>query len=62
VESHYAFFYKPVKDFTSTNGWSLYDPIKEYKRLGVGEPGIEWRITAVNKNYTVNTIINDLLL
>ncbi|OUM65413.1 hypothetical protein PIROE2DRAFT_41713, partial [Piromyces sp. E2] len=52
VESHYAFFYKPIKDFTSTNGWSLYDPIKEYKRLGVGEPGNEWRITAVNKNYT----------
>jgi len=52
VESHYAFFYKPVKKFTSTNGWSLYDPIKEYKRLGVGEPGNEWRITAVNKNYT----------
>jgi len=61
VESHYAFFYKPVKDFTSNDGWRLYSPLKEYGRLGLNEPDCEWRLTAVNKNYSFSKTYPQML-
>ncbi len=31
------------------NGWSVYEPIAEYKRMGL--PNESWRITKINENY-----------
>ncbi|XP_074651370.1 phosphatidylinositol-3,5-bisphosphate 3-phosphatase MTMR2-like [Tubulanus polymorphus] len=31
------------------NGWLVYDPISEYKRMGI--PNDSWRITRANENY-----------
>ncbi|ODQ50914.1 phosphatases II [Saitoella complicata NRRL Y-17804] len=52
IESMYAFFYTPGKSEAAQNGWGLWDPVKEYQRLGVGSQNPNWRITNVNKDYT----------
>uniref|UniRef100_A0A8C5WDU7 Myotubularin n=1 Tax=Leptobrachium leishanense TaxID=445787 RepID=A0A8C5WDU7_9ANUR len=31
------------------NGWSVYDPINEFRRQGL--PSEQWRVTFINKNY-----------
>lgn len=33
------------------NGWNVYEPIAEYKRLGV--PSESWKITKLNENYEI---------
>ena len=32
-----------------TNGWTVYEPIAEYKRMGL--PNESWKITKINENY-----------
>uniref|UniRef100_A0A1X7SQ88 Myotubularin phosphatase domain-containing protein n=1 Tax=Amphimedon queenslandica TaxID=400682 RepID=A0A1X7SQ88_AMPQE len=33
------------------DGWEVYDPEAELKRMGVGNDGVPWRICHLNKNY-----------
>ena len=40
--------------FTTENGWNIYDPIKEYERMGIGASD-KWRFTVINRDYKVNT-------
>ncbi|OLL25056.1 Phosphoinositide 3-phosphatase [Neolecta irregularis DAH-3] len=47
----YAFSYKPGLLESSLNSWSLYDPRKEFIRLGVNTRTKEWRFTNVNMNF-----------
>jgi predicted P-loop ATPase/GTPase len=53
VEQLYAYAFQPQTPFTVTNGWHLYDPIREYQRMGVGIKSDAWRFTNINKDYKV---------
>lgn len=47
----FAYFYRDPID-NSTDGWSLYDPHNEYKRLGI--PDENFRITSINADYSLS--------
>ncbi|KAG5440913.1 hypothetical protein PCK2_000068 [Pneumocystis canis] len=53
VFSLYAFFYQPVRKEAMFNGWTLYQPIKEFERQGIGTRTKNWRITDINKDYVL---------
>ncbi|RMZ75566.1 hypothetical protein DV737_g5235, partial [Chaetothyriales sp. CBS 132003] len=59
IEKLYAFSYQPQppeRDVTP-NGWAVYDPAKEWARMGVGagigggEHNKNWRISRINADY-----------
>ena len=55
IEKLYAFTYRPQgaeKDVVP-NGWAVYDPMREWRRQGVGDPDkrSNWRISTINKDY-----------
>lgn len=54
IEKLYAFSHKPLRQEKEVNGWNIYDPKAEFKRLGISEklPDKGWRITTINKDYT----------
>ncbi|KAF9179454.1 hypothetical protein BGZ51_006917 [Haplosporangium sp. Z 767] len=56
VEQLYAFFYKPLPPFTTTDGWQVYDPRQEYERMGVGSKNDQWRFSTLNENFTQQTV------
>jgi hypothetical protein len=49
----YAFFYEPGKVEKKINAWGIYNPVKEFARMGIGTKTMEWRITNINKDYSV---------
>ncbi|KAJ1969305.1 phosphatidylinositol-3-phosphatase ymr1, partial [Dimargaris xerosporica] len=51
TESLYAFYYQPRPPFERQDGWSIYDAVAEFRRLGVNDPGSLWRITQANNRY-----------
>ncbi|KAE9987992.1 hypothetical protein EG328_000936 [Venturia inaequalis] len=52
LEKLYAFNHKPPPHEVGFNGWELYDPTKEFARLGVNaSEDRNWRITKINKDY-----------
>ncbi|KAL2002330.1 hypothetical protein VTN02DRAFT_158 [Thermoascus thermophilus] len=53
IEKLYAFTYQPQAPEREFNGWDLYDPLKEWARLGVGKEGsnTSWRISHINADY-----------
>ncbi|KAF9578931.1 hypothetical protein BGW38_005028, partial [Lunasporangiospora selenospora] len=51
VEQLLAFYYTPRMPFTTTDGWQIYDPLKEYERMGVIKENPNWRISNINENY-----------
>ncbi|OAP58053.1 hypothetical protein AYL99_07143 [Fonsecaea erecta] len=56
IEKLYAFSYHPTgpeKD-VGGKGWSLYDPMREWRRMGVGDESrkTNWRISTINKDYS----------
>jgi myotubularin-related protein 6/7/8 len=53
TEKLYAFFYEPGKVEKRINSWGLYQPEKEFERMGVGSKTNEWRVTQINKEYQV---------
>ncbi|CAJ0628913.1 11546_t:CDS:2 [Entrophospora sp. SA101] len=48
ISQVYAFDYKPEKEFICNDGWSLYDPSKEFARMGLTR---SWRFSHINKKY-----------
>lgn len=52
VERLYGFIYKPGSLEKGHNGWNIYDPMKEYERMGAFKQG-KWRFTTVNKDYAL---------
>ncbi|KDQ07073.1 hypothetical protein BOTBODRAFT_167425 [Botryobasidium botryosum FD-172 SS1] len=48
----YAFYYIPSPPFTSLDGWNLYSPREEFRRMGIGERTKAWRFTDINKDYS----------
>ena len=62
IEKLYAFSYQPQgseKDVVPS-GWSVYDPMKEWRRMGVGEgeKNKNWRISKINSDYQVPRILS----
>ncbi|BDD59341.1 hypothetical protein MPDQ_007589 [Monascus purpureus] len=51
VDRLYAFTYQPPSPERALNGWELYDPLKEWARLGVEQNGHGWRISRINMDY-----------
>ncbi|KAI7907985.1 protein-tyrosine phosphatase-like protein [Cokeromyces recurvatus] len=51
IEQLYAYSYMPRTPFTATNGWNIYDPLKEYGRMGVDVNTDAWRFTLINRDY-----------
>ncbi|KAI8990306.1 protein-tyrosine phosphatase-like protein [Pilobolus umbonatus] len=52
IEQLYAYSYQPEIPFTSDDGWNIYNPLKEYRRMGVGVKSNMWRLSTINKDYT----------
>jgi myotubularin-related protein 6/7/8 len=49
----YAFFYDPGRVEKRINAWGIYNPEKEFERMGLGTRTQEWRFTTINKDYSV---------
>ena len=54
LEKLYAFYFSPPPPERAVNGWKLYDPLTEYKRMGVGSRTKDWRVSRINQSYTVS--------
>lgn len=52
IEQLHAYSYQPQVPYLTNNGWSIYDPIKEYERMGIGSSD-KWRFTIINRDYKV---------
>ncbi|CAG8464200.1 3776_t:CDS:2 [Acaulospora colombiana] len=50
INQVYAFYYEPENKFTSSDGWSIYDPLVEFERMGRTDA---WRYSTVNRSYTI---------
>lgn len=57
IEKLYAFTYQPQPPEKQVNSWDFYDPVKEWRRMGVGDPSRknQWRISNINQDYSVKT-------
>lgn len=55
LEKLYAFFFKPPPPERVVNGWTVYDALKEYERMGLGTRTKDWRVSKINNTYTVGT-------
>jgi myotubularin-related protein 6/7/8 len=55
IEKLYAFTYQPQPPEKEISCWDFYDPMKEWRRMGVGDPSrkTKWRISNVNQDYSV---------
>ncbi|KAJ1551795.1 hypothetical protein HK096_007737 [Nowakowskiella sp. JEL0078] len=51
IEQLYAFSYQPSTPLTSTNGWQIYDPQREYHRMGIDQRNKLWRLSSINKDF-----------
>jgi myotubularin-related protein 6/7/8 len=56
IEKLYAFTYSgnPPEKALQNKGWTLYDPMREFRRMGLGDEKrkTNWRITNLNKDYS----------
>lgn len=49
-----AFTYQPFGPEKDVNSWSFYDPMREWRRMGVGGgAGKAWRISEINTEHEV---------
>jgi myotubularin-related protein 6/7/8 len=53
LEKLYAFSYNPPSPQKSVDGWKLYNPKKEFARLGISAESASsgWRVTKINGDY-----------
>lgn len=53
LEDLYAFSYKSQGPEKNVNGWTVYNPMQEFRRQGVGVKSASrgWRITNINADY-----------
>ncbi|CAG8435838.1 671_t:CDS:2 [Funneliformis caledonium] len=45
ISQVYAFYYTPEKEFKSQDGWNVYDPLKEFDRMGICTITETWRFS-----------------
>jgi hypothetical protein len=55
IEKLYAFAYQPQLPEKDISSWGIYDPMKEWRRMGVGDESrkTNWRISSINADYAV---------
>lgn len=55
IEKLYAFNYQAQGPEKQVNGWTIYNPMEEYRRMGVGinKRNKGWRVTNINADYKV---------
>lgn len=55
VEKLYAFSYRSPEPEKAIGGWKLYDPRREFKRMGISAKDTDkgWRISDINHDYQV---------
>lgn len=56
VSRLYAFIYKPLSHESAFNGWTIYDPIAEFQRMGAlpsagSSAESRWRVSTINSDY-----------
>ena len=58
VEKLYAFSYQPQLPEKEVNGWRIYDPRREWQRLGISDKCVDrgWRISKINADYGVGLL------
>ncbi|KAF9109880.1 hypothetical protein BGX27_007094 [Mortierella sp. AM989] len=61
VEQLYAFVYKPSPPFTTDDGWKIYDPLREYERMGVSR-NEQWRISDLNQSFSFSPTYPQVLV
>ncbi|KAI5804459.1 protein phosphatase [Geopyxis carbonaria] len=62
IEKLYAFDYGVKPGEKKGGGWNLYDPLKEFSRMGVGTDRCKsWRISNINKDYSFSPTYPALL-
>ncbi|CAG8437131.1 4213_t:CDS:2 [Diversispora eburnea] len=59
IKHVYAFYYKPEKQFISNDGWSIYNPLKEFERMEITN---SWRFSIANRGYLFCTTYPRTLL
>ncbi|CAL1134120.1 unnamed protein product, partial [Cladocopium goreaui] len=47
----FAFSYAASMGIQQDEGWNLYSPGTEFQRMGVGQPGCPWKISALENSY-----------
>lgn len=65
IEKLYAFSYRPqgLERDVVPNGWAVYDPMREWRRQGIGDGGDNrWRISKINADYTFSPTYPDILV
>lgn len=54
IEKLLAFSYQPYGPEKDVNGWNIYNPAREWERMGVGSGlGKTWRTSQINTDYEV---------
>ncbi|KIV80362.1 hypothetical protein PV11_07864 [Exophiala sideris] len=65
IEKLYAFAYQPqgLEKDVSPKGWAVYDPMREWRRMGIGDPSKkqQWRISTINQDYSFSPTYPALL-
>ncbi len=58
IEKLYAFTYQPQPPEQEANHWGFYNPVKEWRRMGVGDAArkTNWRISNINQDYSVRSL------
>ncbi|KAL1618693.1 phosphatidylinositol-3-phosphatase ymr1 [Diplodia seriata] len=53
VEKLYAFSFRSPEPERAIGGWKIYDPRREFKRMGISAKDSDkgWRITEINNDY-----------
>ena len=59
IEKLYAFNYQPQSPEKDMDGWHIYDPGREWRRMGVGtvDSKANWRISQINQDYAVKMFL-----
>jgi hypothetical protein len=57
IEKLYAYSYPSNSAEKAVKGWDIYDPKKEFRRMGISEKSLDkgWRITNINSKFEVCT-------
>lgn len=58
VERLYAFSFQPSPPFDATDGWQIYDPLVEYKRMFDKSQSDQWRISDINQSFSVSSVVD----
>ncbi|KAI9350057.1 Myotubularin-like phosphatase domain-containing protein, partial [Zopfochytrium polystomum] len=56
IDQHYAFYHQPTSNvIKSKQGWNVFDPTREFERMGLGTRTQAWRITTINNDFSFSS-------